>query len=71
MKTKERITRIETKLAASPCPLCGRTDIHIDDTALREKAEALLAEILPHYVTREAALAVFREHAPTLGRYVS
>ena len=43
-----------------------------NDAALREKAEALLAQILPEYGgDRAAALAVFREHAPTLSAYVN
>lgn len=43
-----------------------------NDAALREKAEALLARLLPEYGgDRAAALAAFREHAPTLSAYVN
>lgn len=38
---------------------------------LRAKAEALIAEILPHYGgDRGAALAAVREQAPTLSKYI-
>jgi hypothetical protein len=38
---------------------------------LRAKAEALIAEILPHYGgDRDAALAAVREQAPTLSKYI-
>ena len=70
--TRKRIERIQTKLGASPCPLCGRTDARLDDAELREKAEALLVQILPQFGgDRLAALAAFREHAPTLSGYLS
>lgn len=43
-----------------------------NDQALREKAEELLARLLPEFAgDRDAALAAFREHAPTLSRYVN
>lgn len=41
------------------------------DAALREKAEALLSELLPEYAgNRQAAVQALRESAPTLGRLV-
>lgn len=41
------------------------------DAALKEKAEALLAALLPEFNNdRAAALQALRDHAPTLGRHV-
>ena len=43
-----------------------------NDAALRERAEALLARLLPEYGgDKAAAMAAFREHAPTLSQYVN
>jgi len=43
-----------------------------NDAALREKAEALMQRLLPEYGgDKAAALAAFREHAPTLSQYVN
>lgn len=43
-----------------------------NDAALREKAEAILATLLPEYnFDRELALAAMRENAPTLSSYVN
>lgn len=43
-----------------------------NDAALREKAEAILAALLPEYnFNRDLALAAMRENAPTLSSYVN
>lgn len=75
MNTRKRIERIQSGLAALPCPTCGQmrpSEAKAQSEAeLRKEAEEILADLLPDFGNdRAAALAAMREAAPTLSEYL-
>jgi len=70
--SRQRLERIETGLAAMPCPMCGQmpqTNHTADE--LREKAQDLLQRLQDEAgMDEQTALAALREKAPTLSSYL-
>lgn len=70
--SRQRLERIETGLAAMPCPTCGQMPLPADRAnELREKGQDLLQRLQEEAgMDEQTALAALREKAPTLSGYL-
>lgn len=72
--TKKRIGKIETGLAAFPCPMCGQmrpSEAKAQSEAeLRDKAQSFLTRLIATGMNQQEALATLQKYAPTLCEYL-
>ena len=72
--TKKRIGKIETGLAAFPCPMCGQmrpSEAKAQSEAeLRKEAEEIFDALKDEYKNEAQAMEVMRKHAPTLSEFL-
>lgn len=72
--TRKRIEKIQSGLAAFPCPTCGQmppSEAEQQSAAnLRDKAQSMLTKLLANGISREEALAMLQKYAPTLCEFL-
>lgn len=72
--TRKRIERIQSGLAALPCPTCGQmppSEAKAQSEAeLCTEAQSFLTELMATGINQQEALATLQKYAPTLCEYL-